>query len=115
MEISLSKLLLAVTGIAIICMIGYAGYFIFGVFFNGPSPDPITAKLNSNNILNLSAKYKKAATVLVDSPEKVSLDPKKDLQFLDSKLYHSFTVLPTEVPPSRIRGRENPFAPYVTP
>jgi len=115
MEISLSKLSAVVTGMVIIGMIGFAGYFIFTVFLNGPTPDSINAKLTTSNMANLGPKYQKAAAILVDSPQKVSLDRKKDLQFLDSKLFQSFTVLPTEVLPTKIRGRENPFAPYVTP
>ena len=60
-------------------------------------------------------KLQKAASSIVEPSAKVELNKDKNLQFLDSALYNSFTIRPDAIPLSKSRGRADPFVPYVAP
>ena len=114
MQISLSKLQGVVTAIIVLGIIGYAGYFLFGVFINGPKPNG-SSVVSEASLGIYGPKIQKAASSMVDPSQRVALS-KKDLKFMDTDLYKSFTELPVTVLPTKVRGRENPFIPpYVTP
>lgn len=114
MQISISKLYIILTGLVVAGMIGYNGYFFYIVFLQGPNPDP-SPVISMDNISGLSQKLQKAAASIVDPAQKISLNMKKDLQFLDTPLYQSFKDLPEVVPLTNSRGRADPFTPYVAP
>lgn len=113
MQISLSKLNAVVTGIIIIGLIGYTGYFLFGIFVRGPKPNP-TPVISEASVGVYGSKMQKAASALVNPAQKVNLS-KKDLSFTEKDLFNSFTELPIKVPLTDSRGREDPFVPYVAP
>ena len=115
MQISLSKFSLALAGIASVGLVLATGYLLFNVFFSGPEPDVIPV-LTISNAGVFGPKLQKATAAIVDPVSKISLDKDKNLKFVTSALYLSFTDDPEVVPLSKIRGRENPFVPtYVTP
>lgn len=113
MQINPSKFTALIVGIVSLGLTGWVFYFLFGVFFSGAKVDP-TAPLSQADVAVLGPKIQKAATILVDPKQKISLT-KKDLAFTDSALFKSFTDLPETVPLSESRGRPDPFAPYVAP
>jgi hypothetical protein len=114
MQISLSKLLVVVTGVVALGMFGATGYLLYVVFFTGPQPD-LTASVETVNAGVFGPKLQKAALSITDPAAKISLNKQKDLFFLDSALYKSFVDLPDVVPLSVSRGRPDPFVPYVAP
>jgi hypothetical protein len=115
MQISLSKFSVVLTGIVSAGLVIGAAYLLFTLFFKGPVPD-------ANPVLTLATvgvfgpKYQRASAALVDPANKISLDKNKNLQFLNSELYQSFTESPFVVQLSESRGRADPFVPlYVAP
>jgi hypothetical protein len=115
MQISLEKLNIYVTGLVVIGLVIGTLYLFFTIFFNGPKADPVPV-LTSSSAGSFGPKLQKAATAIV-GPEgaKVELNRQKNLQFLDSALFQSFVDEPVTVPLSKIRGRSDPFVPYVAP
>jgi hypothetical protein len=114
MQISLEKFSLFLTGVISLGLVAGTGYLLFTIFFNAPSPDPVPV-LTYANVGVLGPKIQKAAAVLVDPQQKVELNKQKNLKFLESDLFKSFTVKPEDVLLSESRGREDPFVPYVAP
>lgn len=111
MQISLSKLAAVVTGIIVIGMTGYMLYFLYGIFSSGPQPN-LAPVVSTANIGAFGPKMQAAAAAIADPTQKVQLT-KKDLQFVDTDLFKSFTDLPVVVSTTTKRGREDPFLPYV--
>lgn len=114
MEISISKLTGIIVSIAVAGVVGYSCYFLYGILFTGPKADGSTV-LTSGTVSILGPKLQSAGSAIVDPVTKISLNRQKDLQFLDSALFKSFTDLPVTIPPTNIRGRADPFVPYVAP
>ena len=112
MEISVSKFVGAVTGIISVVFFGGFCYLAYGLFFEGEVI--AEANINSINVGILGPKAGKAAAVLVNATDKITLK-KKDLAFTESTLYKSFTDTPDDIPLSDSRGRPDPFVPYVAP
>ncbi len=113
MQISLSKLSGVVTGVVIIGMVGYMGYFLFVIFFKGPQVD-FSPRVSVESVSIFSGELKKAAAVIVSSDAKIALT-KKDLQFTEKDLYKSFIEQPATISLTESRGRADPFVPYVAP
>ena len=118
MEINTSKLLGFLTGLLIILGVLGSGYVLYTVFFTGDEVE-VSPSLNSINPNLFGPKTQKAASMLVDKTQQVSLDPVKDISFIKGSLYNSFTDVPEVVPLSTSRGRSDPFLPaddtYVAP
>lgn len=114
MQISLQKFSLFLTGIVSVGLIGGTGYLLFTIFFTGPEPDPVPV-LTAASASILGPKIQRATSVFVDPASKVELNKQKNLQFLTSELFDSFTVTPDDVLLSESRGRADPFVPYVAP
>lgn len=113
MDINTSKLLQFVTGaLSVLIFLGTL-YFCYTIFFQGPQPNPVPT-LQTINIGVLGPNTQAAAAVFVDKDKKISFS-KKDIGFLDTPLFQSFTDLPEVVPLSESRGRADPFVPYVAP
>ena len=113
MQISISKFMGVVTGIVILGLIAAFGYFVYTVFFTA-SVTTAAPSLDNINTNVLGPKAQKAASVLVNAHDRISLK-KKDLSYTESKLFNSFTEVPGSVPLSESRGRPDPFVPYVAP
>lgn len=114
MQISLSKFSLFLAGIVSLGLVGATGYLFFTIFFKGPEPEIIPVP----SLVNLGIfgpRIRSAAGSFLDPKSKISLDNNKDLKFLTSQLFVSFTEKPDYVDLSKVRGREDPFVPYVTP
>ena len=115
MQISLSKFSVFLAGLTSFGLVLGTGYLLYTIFFGGPEPDIIPVPTLAN-VSVFGPKMRGAAAALVDPKLKISLDATKDLTFLTSPLYLSFTEKPDFIELSKIRGRENPFVPlYVTP
>ncbi len=114
MQISLTKFSLFIAGAVSIGLLAGTGYLLFNIFFRGPAPSAVP-EVSTVSTSILGPKAQKAATVLIDPSFKVELNKQKNLQFLDSALFNSFTVTPDDVNLSESRGREDPFVPYVAP
>lgn len=114
MQVNISKLVGGVSGVVGIILVGISLYFMYSIFFgdNEPLPAPTLSTLD---VSIFGAKVKLAASALTGASQKISLDKKKDLIFIESKLYKSFTDMPEDVPLSDSRGRPDPFIPYVAP
>jgi hypothetical protein len=84
------------------------------LFFDGEadSPAPTIATLDPSIF---GPKVQDVMSALNSPAKKINLDKKKDLIFINSSLYKSFTDMPKDVPLSDSRGRPDPFVPYVTP
>lgn len=113
MQISISKFTGVVTGILSLGVVIAFGYFTFNLFFGGDNVADVPT-VTSINLTILGPKAQKAAAVLVNASDKVTLK-KKDIAFTESSLYKSFTETPDSVPLSESRGRPDPFVPYVAP
>lgn len=113
MQISLSKFLGVVTGVVALLMLGWYLYFVYDLFFTGEKVED-SPTVQSINIGILGPKTQKAAAVLVNASDKIALK-KKDIGFIESTLFKSFTDMPDTVPLSDSRGRPDPFIPYVAP
>ena len=111
MQINLSKFVGFLTGVAAVGLLGFFGYFMYLVFFIGQTPDPEPLAANINPSL-FGAKTQKAAAFAKD--KKIFL-AKTNLSFTESALFKSFTEVPEPVLPTDIRGRDDPFVPYVAP
>ncbi len=114
MQISLTKFSLFLAGIISIGLVIGSLYFLFTIFFGGPKPDDFPI-ITVSNIGVFGPRIHKAAAVLVDPDNKVELNKDKNLKFLTSDLYLSFTENPDVIPLSQSRGRPDPFVPYVAP
>jgi hypothetical protein len=114
MQISLSKLYAAIAILVGLGLTSYSGYFLYVVFFDGPQPS-VAPSLNTLNLGILDPKVQQAVSAIVDPVQKIALNKNKDISFVDSPLYKSFTVKPGDIPLSASRGRPNPFVPYVAP
>lgn len=115
MQISLSKFSLFLTGVTSLGLVIGTGYLLYTIFFGGPEPDIVPIPTLAN-VSVFGPKMRGAAAALVDPKLKISLDNNKDLTFLLSPLYLSFTENPKVIELSKIRGRENPFVPlYAAP
>ncbi len=115
MQISLSKFSLFLTGVVSLGLVLGTGYLLYTIFFTGPEPDQIPV-LTIGTASVFGPKLSRATAALVDPGSKVSLDRDKDLKFLSTPLYLSFTVAPEVVGLSDSRGRADPFVPlYVAP
>ena len=86
---------------------------MFGIFIKAPKASGSTV-LTESSVGAYGPKIQQAAAAIVGVSQKIALGD-KDLGFLKSELYNSFTELPVTVEPTKIRGRENPFIPYATP
>lgn len=113
MQINPSKFMAGITVLLCIAMVGYSFYFLFGLFFLGPKVEDAPT-LATVNIAVLGPKVQKAAQAITGSATRVALK-KKDIAFIESALYKSFTDIPDGVPLSDSRGRPDPFVPYVAP
>jgi hypothetical protein len=115
MQISLTKFSMFLTGVVSIGLVVGTGYLLFTIFFGGPEADVVPTP-SLANVSVFGPKMRNAAAALVDPKLKISLDSTKDLAFLSSPLFLSFTEQPDVIGLSKIRGRENPFVPlYVAP
>lgn len=113
MQISLSKFLGIMVGVLALLMLGWYLYFAYDLFFNGEKVEDVPG-LQSINIGAFGPKAQKAAAPLVNAADKIALK-KKDIGFIDSDLFKSFTDIPESVPLSDSRGRPDPFFPYAAP
>ncbi len=114
MQISLTKFSLILSGVISLGLVAGTGYLLFNFFFMGPEPDAAPV-LTSASASILGPKAQKAANALIDPQYKIELNKQKNLQFLESNLFNTFTVTPDDVLLSKSRGREDPFVPYVAP
>lgn len=115
MQISLEKFSVFLTGIASVGLVLATGYFLYTIFFEGPQPDP-SPVLTVASVGVFGPKLQRATAAIVDPGSKIELNKQKNLLFVDSALYASFTEDPEDIMPSKVRGRENPFLPsYATP
>lgn len=115
MQISLSKFSVFLTGVVSLGLVIGTGYLLYTVFLGGPEPDSSPVPTLAS-VSVFGPRMRSAALALVDPKSKISLDSAKDLIFLTSPLYLSFTENPDVIGLSKIRGRENPFVPlYVAP
>ena len=114
MQISLSKFSLFLAGLSSLGLIVGTGYLFFTIFLGGPEPEVIPT-LSLTTVGVFGPKYQKASAALVDPVSKISLNKDKNLQFLKSPLYESFTEEPNVISLTKIRGRADPFVPYVAP
>lgn len=115
MQISLEKFSLFLTGVASLGLVLGTGYLFFTIFFGGPKPDVLPV-LTVSSVGVFGPKLQKATAALVEPTSKIDLDKTKNLQFLNTPLFNSFTKDPDDILISKTRGRENPFVPsYVTP
>ena len=113
MDINVLKLEKGVALAVCVGVIGFAGYLTYVLFFTGPKPNP-NPTITSVNINVFGTKVKTAAKALTDNSQKVLLK-EKDLLFMTTTLYKSFSDLPLDVKPSDSRGRPDPFVPYASP
>lgn len=115
MQISLSKFSVFLTGIVSVGLVIGTGYLLYTIFLGGPKPDILPIPTLAN-VGVFGPKMRSAASSLVDPKLKISLNKDKDLTFLTSALFFSFTESPDVIELSKIRGRENPFVPlYAAP
>ena len=113
MEINISKLIGGVSGIVGVILVSISAYFTYTIFSNGSSSiiEPTAETINASLF---GEKIQSAANLAILSKQKIAVT-KKDLIFVESKLYKSFTESPEDVPLSDSRGRPDPFTPYVAP
>lgn len=114
MQISLSKFSMFLAGLVSLGCIMGVGYLLFTIFFTGPVADQAPV-LTLANVRDFGPKLQKASAILVDPTSKIALNKNKDLQFLISPLFLSFTENPVQIELSKSRGRPDPFVPYVAP
>lgn len=114
MQISLSKFSMFLTGIVSLGLVIGTGYLFFTIFLGGPEPE-VAPVLTASHVSTFGPKYQRAAAALVEPKSKISLNKDKNLQFLNSSLYLSFTEKPEVIGLSKSRGRADPFVPYVAP
>ena len=114
MQISLEKFSLFLTGITSVGLVIGTGYLFFVIFFEGPTPE-VSPVLTVASVGVFGPKLQKATAAIVDPNSKIELNKQKNINFTETPLFNSFTVYPDDILLSRIRGRENPFVPYVAP
>ena len=114
MQISISKLFLFISGLFAVALVAASGYIIYLIFFTGIEKN-LNPTVSTINIAVYGTKIGATAAALADPSKKISLNLDKDLAFIKSDLYKSFSTPLTEIPLSDSRGRANPFVPYVAP